>query len=252
MERLVTRNLKPQSPFAFSRSKRIRSDGFAATESRLRRAFVAGANEFAQCRLNSGSFWSLGNYQNLHKDHSMKRLALTFAFFLGFASFGVRWAAAQEQATANSERTPLERAKPGYLVPQSLVPAQPPALAQPPGYMPKASSPSATTNPRSQAGAKTAAVNPPARQTVAGMKGTAKELEQMKIVRVYHGEGYFDLALAEKLQPLLAKAYGATPASNLKPGDNRSAPDLLRSIFGQDQGSARNTDQTTVAKAGQP
>jgi hypothetical protein len=181
----------------------------------------------------------------------MKRIALTFAFFLGFASLGVRWAAAQEQATANSERTPLERAKPGYLVPQSLIPAQPPVLAQPPGFMSRASA-SATPNPRSQAGAKTAAVNPPARQAVTGMKGTAKEPEQMKIVQVYHGEGYFDLALAEKLQPLLAKAYGTTPASNLKPGGNRSAPDLLRSIFGQDQGSARNTDQTTVAKAGQP
>jgi hypothetical protein len=182
----------------------------------------------------------------------MKRIALTFAFFLGLGSFGVRWAAAQEQGSANAgERVPLERAKPGYPAPQSLVPAQPPALAQPPGYMSRASA-SATPNPRSQAGAKTAAVNPSARQTVSGTKGTAKEPEQMKIVRVYHGEGYFDMALAEKLQPLLAKAYGTTPASNLKPGDNPSAPDLLRSILGQDQGSAKTADQTTVAKTGQP
>jgi hypothetical protein len=181
----------------------------------------------------------------------MKRLALTFAFFLGFGSFGVRWAAAQQAPANPGERVTLERAKPGYLVPQSLVPAQPPALAQPPGYMSRGSPP-ATPNPRSQAGAKTAAMNPPARQSVPGTKGTAKEPEQMKIVRVYHGEGYFDLALAEKLQPLLAKAYGTTPASNLKPGDNRSAPDLLRSIFGQDQGSAKTVDQTTVAKAGLP
>jgi hypothetical protein len=61
----VTRNLKPQSPFAFSGSKRIRSDGFAATESRLRKAFVAAANEFAQCRLNSGTFWSLGKFTRI-------------------------------------------------------------------------------------------------------------------------------------------------------------------------------------------
>jgi hypothetical protein len=182
----------------------------------------------------------------------MKRLALTFAFFLGFGSFGVRWAPAQEQGSANSgERTQPERAKPGYLIPQALVPAQPPVLAQPPGFMSRAS-PSATANPRSQAGAKTAAVNPPARQTVPGTKGTAKEPEQMKIVRVYHGEGYFDLALAEKLQPLLAKAYGVTPASNLKPGNNPSAPELLRSIFGQNQGSAKSPDQNAVAKTGQP
>jgi hypothetical protein len=182
----------------------------------------------------------------------MERIALIFAFFLGFGSFGIQWAAAQEQATANSgERVTLERAKPGYLVPQSLVPAQPPALAQPPGYINRAS-PSATPNPRSQAGAKTAAVNPPGRQTVSGTKATAKEPEQMKIVRVYHGEGYFDLALAEKLQPLLAKAYGTTPSSNLKPGNNPSAPDLLRSIFGQKQGSEKSSDQTSVAKTGQP
>jgi hypothetical protein len=182
----------------------------------------------------------------------MERIALTFAFCLGFGSFGVRWAAAQEQATANpGGPVILERAKPGYLVPQSLVPAQPPALAQPPGYINRAS-PSATPNPRSQAGAKTAAVNPPGRQTVSGTKATAKEPEQMKIVRVYHGEGYFDLALAEKLQPLLAKAYGTTPSSNLKPGNNPSAPDLLRSIFGQKQGSEKSSDQTSVAKTGQP
>ena len=182
----------------------------------------------------------------------MKRLALTFAFFLGFGSFGVRWAPAQEQGSANSgERVSLERAKPGYTVPQALVPAQPPVLAQPSGYVPRAS-PSGSPNPRSQAGAKTAAMNPPARQSVPGMKGTAKEPEQMKIVRVYHGEGYFDLGLAEKLQPLLAKAYGTTAPSNLKPGNNPSAPDLLRSIFGQNQGSEKSADQATVAKAGQP
>jgi hypothetical protein len=181
----------------------------------------------------------------------MDRIALTFAFCLGFGSLGLQWVAAQQQGPANAgERVSLERAKPGHPFPQSMVPAQPPVLAQPPGFIP--ASPSANPNQRSQAGAKTPAVNPPARQTVPGTKGTAKEPEQMKVVRVYHGEGYFDLALAEKLQPLLAKAYGTTPASNLKPGDNPSAPDLLRSIFGRDQGPAKNADQTTVAKTGQP
>jgi hypothetical protein len=181
----------------------------------------------------------------------MKRLALTFAFCLGFGSLGLQWAAAQQGSANSGERGTLERAKLGYPLPQSLVPAQPPVLAQPPGFISPASS-SATPNPRSQAGTKTAAVNPPARQIVPGTKGTAKEPEQMKIVRVYHGEGYFDLALAEKLQPLLAKAYGVTPASNLKPGNNPSAPDLLRSIFGQNQGSAKSPDQNAVAKTGQP
>jgi hypothetical protein len=183
----------------------------------------------------------------------MNRIALTFLFCLGFGSLGLHWAAAQEQAGANSgEQVSLQRAKPGHPVPQSLVPAQPPALAQPPGFIPRSSLP-ANPNVRSQAGAKTAAVNPPARQIVPGTKGTAKEPEQMKIVRVYHGEGYFDLALAEKLQPLLAKAYGIAPANNSKPGDNRLAPtDLLHSIFGQKEGSEKATAQDAVAKNGQP
>jgi hypothetical protein len=191
--------------------------------------------------------------QNIHKSHRMNRIPLTFAFCLGFGSLGLQWAAAQEQATANpGGRGSLERAKPGYAVPQSLVPAQPPVLAQPPGYISRASS-SATPNPRTQAGAKTAAGNPAARQIVPGTKGTAKEPERMKIVGLYRGGGYFDAGLAEKLRPVLAKAFDITPASGAKPGDSRSVPpDLLRSILGQNGGSEKSTDQNTIAKTGQP
>jgi hypothetical protein len=188
--------------------------------------------------------------QNIHKSHTMNRIPLTLAFCLSFGSLGLQWAAAQEQATANPGS--LERAKPGYPVPQALVPAQPPVLAQPPGYISRVST-SATPNPRSQAGAKTAAGNPSARQNVPGAKGTAKEPEQMKIVGLYRGGGYFDVGLAEKLRPVLAKAFDIAPVSGAKPGDSRSAsPDLLRSILGQKEGSEKSVDQSSVAKTGQP
>jgi hypothetical protein len=156
--------------------------------------------------------------QNIRNGHSMNRLALLFLSCLGFGSLGVGSAAAQYAPQAPiSPRLP------------SAVIARPSPVVAP--------KPSATQG---------------ARSTVAGSNRAAKEPEQMKVVRLYRGEGYFDAGLAEKLRPTLAKAFGITPASSSKPGDNRSAPDLLRSILGQDQGSAKNADQTTVAKAGQP
>jgi hypothetical protein len=41
-----------------------------------------------------------------------------------------------------------------------------------------------------------------------------------KVVRIYSGAGYFDVALAEKLRPMLAKAFPA------------SGPDLAKSVPG--------------------
>jgi hypothetical protein len=93
----------------------------------------------------------------------------------------------------------------------------------------------------------------PARSTVAGPSKAAKEAEQMKIVRLYRGEGYFDAGLAEKLRPTLAKAFGVMPASGSKPGDSRSSPsDLSHSVFGQKDGSEKTAGQNAVAKNGQP
>jgi hypothetical protein len=182
----------------------------------------------------------------------MNRIALSFVFFLGFGSLGIHWAAAQEQPRANTgEQVALEHAKSGYPVPQALVPAQRPVLAQPPGYIPPASS--ATPSPQPQAGAKSAVVNPPARQMVPGTKGIGKEPEQMKIVALYRGQGFFDSGLAEKLRPVLAKAFDVTPATASKPGDVRSkAPDLLRSVFGQKQGAEKSADPNAVVKTDQP
>ena len=148
----------------------------------------------------------------------MERIALTFAFCLGFGSFGVPWAGAQ-----NAPQPPISPRLPSTTVVRSSPVAAP--------------KPSATQAKR---------------PTVAVSSRAAKEPEQMKVVRLYRGEGYFDAGLAEKLRPALAKAFGITPPSGSKPGDNPSAPDLLRSILGQGQGSAKSADQTAVAKAGQP
>jgi hypothetical protein len=149
----------------------------------------------------------------------MERIALTFAFCLGFASLGVPWAAAQ-----NAPQAPISPRLPSTAVARTS-----PVTAPKP-------TPTQATRP-----------------TVRGSSQAAKEPEQMKVVRLYRGEGYFDAGLAEKLRPTLTKAFGITPASGSKPGENRSTqPDLLRSIFGQDQGSAKTGDPATVAKTSQP
>jgi len=161
--------------------------------------------------------------QNIHNVHTVNRLALLFAFCFAFGSLGVQWAAAQV-AQPSAPQAPISPRLPSTVIPHSSPVAAP--------------KPSATRT---------------VRPTVRGSSQVAKEPEQMKVVRLYRGEGYFDAGLAEKLRPTLTKAFGITPASGSKPGDNRSTqPDLLRSIFGQDQGSAKTGDQTTVAKAGQP
>jgi hypothetical protein len=172
----------------------------------------------------------------------MNRIALIFAFCLGFGSLCVGSAAAQ-----NAPQPLLPRAQAGQpVVVQTLVPAQPPISAQPPGFI-RSASPSVTPIPRPQAGVKTSALNQPARPIAPGTNGTVKSPEQMKVVGIYRGEGYFDAGLAEKLRPMLAKAFGVTPASN-----GLAPTDLLRSILRHNEGSETGTDQNTVAKTGQP
>jgi hypothetical protein len=98
-------------------------------------------------------------------------------------------------------------------------------------------------------GANTSAPARQGRQNTSVSDQTVKEPEQTKVARIYPGDGFFDAGLAKKLQPVLAQAFGVEPATDSKPGDNRSkSPDLLRSIFGQNQGA----NQNTLAKTGQP
>src|SRR6516164_10108400 len=53
-----------------------------------------------------------------------------------------------------------------------------------------------------------------------------------KIVRIYNGAGYFDAQLAEKLRPVLAKAFGA-PQVVAEASSPKSGPEVLRSILGR-------------------
>ena len=171
--------------------------------------------------LNPSSLRSLSSMHNFYRGHRMNRVQLMFVLFLAFGWIGVRWTTAQ---TAPS------------------VPAQAPATAR------STSTVAPLTSPL-HAAANTPALAQPVRPNPSGSNQTTQEPEQTKVARIYRGDGVFDVELAKRLQPALAQAFGIAPATASKPGDNRSkSPDLLRSIFGQNQGA----DQNRVAKTGQP
>jgi hypothetical protein len=151
----------------------------------------------------------------------MNRVALMFVLFLAFGWIGVSWTSAQTAPT---------------------VPAQAPATARSTSTVAPSTSPLHAT-------ANTPALAQPVRPNPSASNQTTQEPEQTKVARIYRGDGFFDAGLAKKLQPVLAQAFGVEPATDSKPGDNRSkSPDLLRSIFGQNQGA----NQNTLAKIGQP
>jgi hypothetical protein len=149
----------------------------------------------------------------------MNRIALSFVFCVGFGSLGIQWTAAQ------------------YAPQQPISPRMPSTVVTQP----------------SQAATPKPSVTQPAHRIVADQNKAAKEPEQMKVVALYRGQGFFDAALAEKLRPVLAKAFGVTLATASSPVDSRSAaPDLLRSIFGQKEAAEKSPDQNAVVKTGQP
>lgn len=137
----------------------------------------------------------------------MARTLFPLVLFLVLGAAGLHRAAAQV----------LERPQPGQaVVPQALVPAQPPALPQAPGFVPSAST-SAIRRP--QARAKTPAVTQPTGPIV---QGTAKEPESTKVARIFRGTGSFDEALAERLKPMLAKTFA--PSNNDRNSVSRTQP----------------------------
>ena len=151
----------------------------------------------------------------------MNRKALMLVLFLAFGWVGVGLTAAQT-AQPVSAQAPVAARLPSTVV---------------------------TSTSQPHAGANTPAPARQVGQNASGSNQTAKEPEQTKVARIYPGDGFFDAGLAKKLQPVLAQAFGVEPATDSKPGDNRSkSPDLLRSIFGQNQGA----NQTSLAKTGQP
>jgi hypothetical protein len=171
--------------------------------------------------LNPSSLRSLSSIDNFYRGHRMNRVPLMFVLFLAFGWIGVRWTTAQ---TAPS------------------VPAQAPATARSTSTVAPSTSPLHAT-------ANTPALAQPVRPNPSASNQTTQEPEQTKVARIYRGDGFFDAGLAKKLQPVLAQAFGVEPATDSRPGDNRSkSPDLLRSIFGQNQGA----NQNALAKTGQP
>jgi hypothetical protein len=146
--------------------------------------------------------------------YNMKRIGLMLVAGLAFASFGLHLAVAQVLVRPQNGQA---------VVPQSLVPAQPPTLAQPPGFVP-AGTTSAAANATSETHPKKAAVNQQAPQVVSGTNQAAKEPEQTKVVRIYNGAGSFDEALAEKLKPMLAKTF--VPSKNDRNPISRALPSI--------------------------
>ena len=167
----------------------------------------------------------------MNKNIVGNRIAVAFAFCFGLSSL----AAAQTKEND-------QLGQPGLEVPQARIPAHPPVPPMPPGLVPSAAVPSVAVPKPS--------VTRTVRPSVTGSNQSPKLPAEMKLVAIYPGTGYFDAGLAEKLRPVLAKAFGITPASGSKPGD--TAPDLLRSVFGQKEGPENNTNQKSVTGAGQP
>jgi hypothetical protein len=184
-------------------------------------------------------------YKNFHKDHSMKRLALLIAFCFAVGALGVQWATAQAAPLEVSQ--PMERAKAGQPNPQVLVPAQPPVPAVPPGLVPRAI-PATSPTTRPQAGAKTSSGTQRAHPIVPGSNQTAKQPEETKVAQIYRGDGYFDIALAEKLRPVFTK-NSSEPASSNK---GLAPVDLVRAILGGGDSSQKSANQKTVAETGRP
>jgi hypothetical protein len=68
--------------------------------------------------------------------------------------------------------------------------------------------------------------NRPPQSPASQTNASAQQPNKTKIVRIYGGAGYFDNALAEKLRPMLAKAFPSSRPDALKavPGAAVAAP----------------------------
>ena len=171
----------------------------------------------------------------MYKSYVSKGIAL--AFCLGFGLLYVSRTVAQTAEQA-------QNIQPGAEVPpQSRIPTLPPVRAFAPGLVPTTlavPTSSATQTPH---------------RSVAVSNQSLKQLAQaqpaqVKLIAIYHGAGFFDAGLAEKLRPELAKAFGITPASTSKPGGGPA--DLLRSVLGQNKSPENTPNQSNITKTGQP
>ena len=165
----------------------------------------------------------------------MNRISIMLGTAAMFAWFGPDGANAQA----------LEQPKVGQkVVPQALVPAQPPLLPLPPGFVKRAPS-SDTAGSQPQAGSQTITANQAPRANASKTNGTAPEPEQTKVAQVYRGAGYFDAALAEKLKPMLAKALGASDNKQKQlPMTSQRASGNEDSAQSKDEENARKITQS--------
>ena len=154
----------------------------------------------------------------------MNRIALMLVSFLAFGWIGVRPTAAQAAQPVSA---------------QAAVAARLPSTVG-----------SSTSPARVAANAPASAR--PVRQNAAGSNQTIVEPEQTKVARVYSGEGYFDPSLADRLRPVLAKAFGV-PQVVAEASQPKSLPEALRSILGRGASNSENAgSQSRVAKSDQP
>ena len=161
----------------------------------------------------------------------MNRIRIIFFGAVAFAWFGL------ESATAQT----LERPQAGQkVVPQALVPAQPALLPLPPGFVVHAP-PSEARTIRSEVSAKTNTANQLSGGNAFRTNGTAQKSEQTKVAQVYRGAGYFDAALAEKLEPMLAKSLGVSK------NEQKQLPKTSQPASGN-QDSVRSKDQENTRK----
>jgi len=159
---------------------------------------------------------------------TMNRIIAMFAGTFAFAWLGLEGANAQT----------LERPQAGQkIVPQALVPAQPPLLPLPPGFVMQAPS----SDEHRQAGPKITTANQPSHNNSSGPEEAAKDSNQTKVAQVYRGAGYFDAALAEKLEPMLAKSLGVSK-NEQKQLSKTSQP------ASRDQDSVQSKDEENTRK----
>jgi hypothetical protein len=167
---------------------------------------------------------------------NMNRIDIMFAGAAMFAWFGLKGAAAQTLEEPKVDEMGVWRSRlGGKVVPQALMPCAPPVLPKPSGLIMGAPSGSPTPQARS----KTTMVNQAPR--VNPSRTDQQEPEQTKVAQVYRGAGYFDAALAEKLEPMLAKVLGA--ANSEQKQQSRMS---LQASGNQD--SAQNKDQENARK----
>jgi hypothetical protein len=153
-----------------------------------------------------------------------------------FAWCGLKGAAAQTLEEPKVDEIGVWRSgQGGKVVPQALMPCAPPVLPKPAGLIIR--EPSSDQHP--QARPKTTVVNQASR--VNPSKTDQQESEQTKVAQVYRGAGYFDAALAEKLEPMLAKALGAANTGQ------KQRPRISQPASGNPD-SAQNKDQENTKK----